>query len=227
MTWFQKPPLGTPLDWGNSLNKGTVLHLAINEGHGDKVNDLSLYGNHGTLNGCTWDDGGVRFNGTSDYINCGNRASLNCDAITISVWVKLLKSCSYASPIIDKVFLKGGKLNGYGISDCGIFEFGNGTDNFEINPGLSWDHNIWYHYAITYTDGRIDFYRDGILVKTDTSTNGNIAANVRYLFIGCRGGATVYYFHGSIGEVRIQNRVLSQKEVKSYYINPWQVYLDD
>ena len=34
-------------------------------------------------------------------------------------------------------------------------------------------------------------------------------------------------FDGGIDQPRIQSRVLSGKEVKDYYINPWQVYLDE
>ena len=36
---LQKPMLGTQLDWSNPLNDGCVLHLAMNEAHGDHLND--------------------------------------------------------------------------------------------------------------------------------------------------------------------------------------------
>jgi len=95
---FSKPPLGTPLDWENPLNKGTVLALAMNEGHGDKVQDLSLNGNHGKLNGFAfpptaasgWNPGqtGIvpTMDGVDDHIDCGNNYNLT-DAITVSALI--------------------------------------------------------------------------------------------------------------------------------------------
>ena len=86
---FQKPILGVPLDWEHPFNKGLVMHLAMNEGHGDKVQDLSMYGNHGTLNGFAfpptvasgWNPGqtgiGLNFDGTNDRVVCTDSDSLD------------------------------------------------------------------------------------------------------------------------------------------------------
>jgi predicted GH43/DUF377 family glycosyl hydrolase len=95
--WYQKPPLGTPLDWGNPLNDEAVLAFAMNEGHGDKVEDLSLNGNHGTLKNFAFpptatsgwnlgEDGiGLKSDGVDDYIEVDSMPAPLSDFTMISV----------------------------------------------------------------------------------------------------------------------------------------------
>jgi len=49
MVWTTKPPVGTQLDFTNSINDGLVGYWIFNEGSGTVVNDLSGNGNNGTL----------------------------------------------------------------------------------------------------------------------------------------------------------------------------------
>jgi len=125
--WFQKPPLGTPLDWENPLNDGTALALAMNEGHGDHLQDLSMNGNHGKLNGFAfpptvasgWNPGqtgvGLNFDGTNDVIGCGNASSVKIYNGTISALIKtddagagyrgiILKTNAFSIFCVDNVF---------------------------------------------------------------------------------------------------------------------------
>jgi len=100
--WLQKPPLGVPLNLEDPINKGLVMHLAMNAGHGDVVRDLSMYGNHGKLHGFAypqtvasgWNPGrdgvGLNFDGVDDYVDCGNSLSLNTGSeITFSAWCNI------------------------------------------------------------------------------------------------------------------------------------------
>lgn len=104
--WFQKPPLGVGLDWSNPLNKGLMMHLAMNEGHGDVVRDLSLCGNHGKLHGMAfpstpasgWNPGrkgiGLNFDGVDDSARILNNVAGGhsftdlSDNITMTVRIK-------------------------------------------------------------------------------------------------------------------------------------------
>ncbi|MHC4694214.1 MAG: hypothetical protein ACYS67_15840, partial [Planctomycetota bacterium] len=69
-----------------------VAHWPLDEGSGTTAYD-SAGGNDGTLmSGPVWVSGrmggGLQFNGSSSYVDCGNHTSLNItSAITLALWV--------------------------------------------------------------------------------------------------------------------------------------------
>jgi len=218
MTWFQKPPLATPLDWGNSINKGTVLHLAMNEGHGNVVRDLSMYGNHGTLKGCSWTDGGVRFNGTTDYITIPNFVLTFPATILLRINPANLTATSitFLSRNGDTSFVWYHRPSVPGI--ISIYE---GDDN-DGSAGVL-QENIWQLVGLTFdAAGNGHHWYNG---NQDTAFSTIVEpTNPFELRIG---EWSNYDFHGTMSDVKVCNRALSAAEIKSYYINPWQVYLDD
>ena len=233
---FQKPMLGTPLDWSNPLNNGLVMHLAMNEGHGDVVRDLSMNGNHGTLKnmafpptaGSGWNPGqtgvGLNFDGTDDYVTCGNDPSLDItDAITISAWIRPESISDY-----DGICGRGGYDVGFWTathSNGNVLFYLAGVRNWAISGNsILYDGN-WHFVAFTYdkNDGsnNMVFYRD-MYSQSETETGSfNSTPNIDVII------GDPYNFAGAIDQVRIYNRALTSKEVKDYYINPWQVYLDE
>jgi len=241
MTWHQKPPLGTPLDWKNSINKGTVLHLAMNEGHGDKIQDLSMYGNHGTLKNFAfpptvnsgWNPGqtgvGLNFDDTDDYISIDHNTSQDItNQITLSYWV--WRDADTWQNILTS---SNDGVTGYVLSCVTLnridffLKSGSGGTDGEIKSNAlgGVPINGWYNVVGTY---------DGALMKT--YINGKLQASLGWtdtisitglgIFIGAAGDPR-NFFSGKLNEPRIMNRAWTPEEVKSYYINPWQVYLDD
>ena len=66
----------------------------MDEGSGPTTSDESIYGNDGTIYGATWVDGikgyALSFDGTDDYIDCGNDTSLQITGnLTVEAMVKL------------------------------------------------------------------------------------------------------------------------------------------
>ena len=66
----------------------------FDDGAGDVTNDSSGKGNDGEIHGAQWVGGkfgeALEFNGVSDYVDCGNDASLNItDEITVAAWIKI------------------------------------------------------------------------------------------------------------------------------------------
>ena len=60
---------------------------------GDHLHDFSPEDNHGTIYGAKFVDGrygwALEFDGTDDYLSCGNDASLNItDTLTVSTWAR-------------------------------------------------------------------------------------------------------------------------------------------
>jgi len=239
--WLNKPPLGVPLDWKKPINKDLVLHLAMNEGHGGKVYDLSGYGNHGTLKNFAfpptvdsgWNPGrkgvGLNFDGSDDYINCGNNPSLNLiDALAIEAWIKtttvategmILARATKKADHVYFISVYGGYFR-LGVANGTTFGTGDllhGTT--VINDG------IWHHvagifdgaYLKVYVDGRLDNQKAKTTKPTSLTTTVAIGNQLGYSL----------YFDGAIDEVRIYRRALISAEIRERYINPFGVYLDE
>lgn len=233
---FSKPPLGTPLDWENPLNDGTVLALAMNEGHGDKVQDLSLNRNHGTLHNFAfppttasgWNPGqtgvGLNFNGTNNYISCGDKPIFELPKYT---WSMLIKSHTAPGTLaITQPLLNGNEqfqfawdhTNG-DFKQCAVHKSGATWHKAQIASVVT--AGIFHHVVGTYDGTNLSIYLDGNLENAVPAGTPNVAAGA--LSINVAGSNLAC----SIDQPRIQSRVWTAKEVRDYAINPWQVYLDE
>ncbi len=247
MKWMSKPLLGTQLNWAHPLNKGLVGYWLFNEGMGDKVNDLSMNGNIGTLMGMAfpstvasgWNPSkkgvGLNFDGVNDYVDAGNAASLNITAaITVEAWIKL-STVSANQVVVAKWYSGGWTINSYllyigqdlfnnkfGFSiqqTNGIIIIIHSTDTFNINE--------WTHIVGVADGFNLYVYKNGVSAGIPVSYDGSIAQQpTRDTIIGkLRQEDNVYLFNGSISEVRIYNRALSVKEIMELYIDPYGMFL--
>jgi hypothetical protein len=212
---------------------GLVGSWSFDEDAGTTVYDSSGNGNNGTLmNGTAWSTGkygsALTFNGVDSYVEMPNSSILNNANFTIEAWIYLAadvenntqarivskqqttrKSCSF------DIFGKG-----YGGSTANqlLLSIGTGTTwiNFLSTTHLS--NQTWYHVAGTHEGTTSKIYIDGHLDKNGT-TSTQITDNAGVLTIGCQKmteGFTdaAYFFNGTIDEVRIYNRALSQEEIQ-------------
>jgi len=238
MKHITKPLMGTQLDWSNNLNKGLAGFWLMNEGGGDKIQDLSMNGNKGTLVGMAhpptpasgWNPGrkgvGLNFDGGNDYVDAGNAASLNItNAITIEAWVKTTTITAQRNIIMKG----GGTATNYGIDIGSIagklrfFGYASGVaKGIILAGGTVIDDGIWHHIAGTFDGTNWIIYRDGVVdnSKVDAAT---LTPTTETLQIGAR--QSTGYFDGSIDEVRIYNRALSASEIMELYINPYGMFL--
>ncbi len=69
----------------------------------------------------------------------------------------------------------------------------------------------WHHYAVTFDEGEVKFYRDGGLLATQTIARTAIDE----LSAFCVGGEQAP-FSGSIDELRVWRKALSQEALKAY-----------
>lgn len=233
----QKPPLGTPLDFDNPLNKGCAMHLAMNEGHGDVVRDLSMNGNNGTLKNVAfpstaasgWNPGmsGVGLNfeaGGSNYIDCGTNPSLIQSKISVSVWFR--KKTDHIGQLITSTLTDATK------TDFSMFLYTNNRLYFDVGNGVASGRSYfgagevnsgWNHAIGTYDGSNVLLYLNGVLTTNASVLTGDISRSGASVYVGTHSGFT-NYLNASIDQVRIHNRALTAKEVMDYYINPWQVY---
>ena len=209
---------------GIDMNKNVLL-LHMN----DNWSDGSGEGNDGVAyNGATFTTGklgeGGSFDGSNDYVGCGNDDSLNVrSAITIEAWIKpdtlstvnqnsiLSKSLGYWFFVSNAKKLTFSRFN---INDPNM-----GYGKFSI---LSTDVNIptgtWSHVAVSYdttTGNTVKLYINGEFSKSVNFTNGLIDSTITSLEIGR--WQTSHYFDGTIDELSVWNRSLSAMEIANIY----------
>ena len=221
-----------------SLQKGLVAHWPLDEQSFNpatkRFTDQSAYCNHGTGVGAqlgSVDPGfqvdrmgqlvrAAPFNGSDDYIDCGNDSSLNItDAITIATWINPEEQLSNYKTIIGKV--KTLNLELYEIrtyistSETTILQFRIG--NTAVGScSLSIDNNIYSHIVGTFDGSDIIFYKNGALIDSETFVSTIASMPNIYLNIGKLVGQS-NYFKGYICSTSIYNRALSQQEITLLY----------
>jgi len=217
------------------LDNGLEGYWSFNEGSGTIAADSSGNGNTGTLvNNPAWVDGkfgkALHFDGVNDYVAFPTLHDFpSKTALTVSAWIN--------SPLNSY-----GTIVYHG---CGEFQLTNGVhyENPYNNPmNLSfWVHlsdginawyrvdspiltaNTWHHIVGVWSKGDyLRIYVDGSLANEVTIPN-------LYLFnasdwvpsIGTydqdRGHHPTEFFNGTIDEVRIYNRALSQQEITDLF----------
>jgi len=159
------------------------------------------------------------FDGSNDWVNCGNDSSLQLTvgAITLEAWIKAdtWRSNVWEGSIIEKE--QASPDNGYMLR-CGD----NGSANFNIgNNGWSeitasnvMELGRWHHLAGVY-DGSMQYlYVDGQLAASRSNTNG-IGATLVQLYLGSSYLYNDRTFDGMIDEVRIWNTARSQAQIQA------------
>ena len=91
------------------------------------------------------------------------------------------------------------------------------TASFIVNPSII-ETNSWHHIVFTYTEKYVSIYLDGNLLDNFPLEGGQIQS--------CPGGDLRFgmedkpypsFFKGAVDEIRIYNRQLTEREVKSLY----------
>ncbi len=187
--------------------------------------DDSGNGNTGTLTNMTtstcWLDGrvgrAVDFDGTNDYVDCGDDSSLEItDEVTVEAWVK--PDTSSGSHVIACK----GSYTYYLSTNSGNAEFKVGKAdrsgwNVTATGTTSLDSDRYYHIAGTYKDGVGKVYVNGTAEDTDTGSNEDIGSYTSDLSIGADSSSSSAYFDGVIDQVNVYARELSSTEVNQRF----------
>jgi len=179
------------------------INFPLNEGTGTEV-----YTKEGKFGGY------YDFDGVDDIITATGHGFTSADTFTISAWIK---------PSLTEI--SGGIVTEYDPANTGwdldlssgyIIMNLRGSSSLSsgaVGPDLR--DGVWHYVSSVISNTTILMYVDGVLVST---TNGNWVSSVtnQPLWIGARyhtNPAGYYPFNGSIGEVQIHNRRLSQPEI--------------
>ncbi len=202
----------------DDLTKGLVLYLPFS----GNANDASGT-NHGTVNGATLTkdrnenaNSAYSFNGINNFIEIPNSTTLNPNQISICAWIKTNQ--------LGGVILAKADNNGeqYDISMNGWNGIhGAIKQNSNCISGIGWHVNSantkiedgTWHYVVSTFDGiDMKIYIDGKLKNTKFNLPQNNIDNCgTKLTIGAFNG--IFHFLGSIDEIRIYNRALTDQEI--------------
>jgi hypothetical protein len=203
------------------VTDGLVLYLdAANNrsypGSGTTWVDLSRGNNNGTLtNGPTFNSangGSIVFDGTNDFINCGNSANLQITVGSIAAWVKTSTPGNSFRSIIAKQ-----SAWGLFIADNILvtYDWGNSSTR---STGINIADNTWKYVTLTFTEtsgtpsNNAIVYLNGNAVLTTTVKNSNQSVNVQIAEANAS-----QFLNGNIAAASVYNRVLSQTEITQNY----------
>ena len=201
---------------------GNANDESINENHGTLYGDVALtsdrFGNVGKA---------FSFDGSGDYIDCGNDVMVNPEtAITVSAWILL-----DAYPISGNWVSIVNKRMSYILQIRGsiglvltIFAGGSTWKGITrgVSPQTDFTLGEWYHVVGTYNETTTDgyLYIDGLQQSTEPNYNGwptTLSPGGDNLYIGSEAGLNWQWFDGKIDDIRIYDRALTDIEVQSLY----------
>jgi len=201
---------------------GTVLQL--NAAADDPFADESHYAQSITNNGVTVSGGQFVFNGTDDFVNCGDADAFSGMAgLTISAWVKGNASgTSAAEGIVAKdAASRGFYLSAFTSNAVRFLVSDDGSTNDSINStNNSIPNDTWVHVAAAWDGSSITIYVDGVSNATAATVNATttINDNAEDLSVGrYKYGGSTYYYDGSLDDIRVINRALTAAEVETLY----------
>jgi|GEM_PF-2681629 len=204
---------------------GRLAYWKLDETSGSVAVDATEHGHDGTytngvlLNQTGNIDQAVDFDGSDDYVSVADHSSLQIDnAFSMTAWIR-----AAASTNIDRMI-----LNKEGEYEVALSS--NGELKWAIantDPGWSWHstgHLVaigkWTHVTLTYDNGTISTYANGVLVDTylGSGTIGDQYTLLNELRLGGRmNNPTGKYFDGKLDDVQLFDRALKLEEIFPIY----------
>jgi hypothetical protein len=207
VTMPQVEPGSVATNWVNGSRSSTQVLRDLTGGNTITATSLTYNANNT-----------FSFNGSSNFMNCGNSSSLaaltGTTSVTVEAWIN---------------------LSGYGSSGYGViahkganwaFLMENPSNTMRIRFGLSVSGdvacpdstthalNTWYHFVGTYDGSNMRFYRNGALTNT-VAASGTLGGSGSDMVIGSYSGA--YFSQGQVPMLKVYNRTLSAAEIFSNY----------
>ncbi len=213
------------LELGNGVNDADLTNGLVGLWHlnNNNTNDSSGNGNNGTQEGgldCFGDSGkfddGCTFDGSNDYINISDSASLDItENITLMAWIN--PNSGSNNLIVGKVFGNSNDAYLIRLSSSNLqFQFGTGPIFKTLNSNISINNGVWTQVVATYDKSNMKVFVDGVYAG-NLSYSGSILTTALPLNIGRYTSGSPTTFNGSIDEVAIWNRSLTEDEIQEIY----------
>ena len=219
-------------DWSKEINVGLAGWWTFLEGCGAKAWDISGKNNHGTLtNGPVWVDGGLKFDGTNDYI-AGPANVVTALPVSLHARVKLLSVSATTKVIVQTCdsaaatdYYQGAQLlfNNAKFS----LQTGDGAGGADANRKTLGGVTVpvidkWYNLTgVFISHGDYQLYINGV---DDGGTYSGTAATSVFtadpLSIGRWDSSLDRFSNMIVSSCRIWNRALSPLEALQLHLNP-------
>lgn len=214
----------------NNNSDGLVLDLTLSEENYNAAtktfSDQSGNNNNGvSFNNATFSvdkdgksAGAMSFNGSSDYVNCGNNITdlaLGGNSFAMGAWARVNQLSTSYNYIVSFGYPSSGHQAGFGVRNTGnlfLSAYSSPIVNTSYTVADVYD---WHYYFMTYEDAsnQVRFYVDGVLREIEV-------IDLDTLIGRCRVGSHVgdaSFFNGEITEVKIFNRYFEADEVSELY----------
>jgi hypothetical protein len=219
------------------LSAGLVAYYPFS----GNANDASGNEHNGSVHGATLTtdrfgnpNSAYHFDGLNDYVRVPDDPQLDgMSALTLSVWVKI-NSVDRDTEVLNKWVAGDSPLDGaYAMGiDAGeqtAFQYCTDHDYVIKISKVALGIGSWHHIAGVYTGTQASIYIDGSLValsRNDPDVTGPLHRISEDLLIGCGNlrGILTSFFQGSIDDVRIYNRALTDSEILDLFGVPAPVY---
>ena len=211
----ERVPAGTttPTPFTSSYYGGSVYRDLIGTNNGTLIN----YPTYSSVNGGTFS-----FDGTNDYVDCGNSAVFNQSggkSFTITCWAKFNSTPAAHNPVFNKAATNGTFEYTLGLSSSGSVQWltsSNGTSYINRDVGETISTGIWYYYAVGFNfNSQVSFASvNGKQIYTAAQTG--IFNGSRAFEIGRHNDSTTT-MNGNIAQVSIYNRALTAAEIQQNF----------
>ena len=205
-----KPPLGTPIDWSNPINKSLIGAWAFNERGGAYARNLVNNNDISFLNTPHWGVNGLTCDGASPNPNCLNAANIIAPA-NRQTFITIIKATNsggnyLASPSWGYLFVPATDFRVYNGSAWST------SQNFNVVDGK-------IHIVAFVFDGNMSVYIDGILVYVQISYAIPALTNIQW-----GGRQASYPLGGDLNLGLVFSRPLRASEISAISANPWQIF---
>ena len=216
--WPQKPPLGSKINWGHPLSQGLVGCWLMNEAGGNLITNICNKKVNTDATGFLWSPSGVQTVGglAGDFPIKPGMTWCQNPGVSVVARCKVPNAKSKSL-----IYLYGG---GSIRLVLGTSDYDNGLikwigDRVYSSPwGVYINNNLStgskkYQIAATALGTNANIYQDSIL--KDSKTNCSPYGGESYYSLGIDWQADIDYIY-------VWNRYLSQADIQSLYVNPYQ-----
>jgi len=162
-------------------------------------------------------DGSFEFNGTSDYIDCGNNSILKSEYTTVSTWI-LCNSLISGSRLISDwhQVATGDRWILYANTTSTIQWYIHSSVGADVGISYTMPLGAWVNLVGTFDGTNTVYYANGTLVDSVAKTGIMVSGSGGTIRIG-KQLETGGYQNGKINNVTIYNRALTAAEVKQNF----------